>query len=80
MRWIMIIKRILQVNEFNNKKENRKGYIYFVELTTADDKDNFVLKCITSFRLTEGEEIRIPFLLTDYLKYAVKINLADTNI
>jgi hypothetical protein len=64
------IKRIFQEQKFN--KNGKSSYMYVAEV--ENDNGNLQVKLISFSILSEGDVIKLPYLITDYQKYAFRIS------
>lgn len=67
----MKVTRIFQTNEF--QKNGKRYYINVVELSSGDD--SYMFKVMSNIPLEEGVEIELPYLMTDFQKFAIQIKV-----
>lgn len=65
--------RVFMTNEFYNKKNGKKFYVQVLELSNGDD--SLMLKTISNQPVVVGDEVKLPYLMTDYQSYAVKVEV-----
>lgn len=67
----MKVTRIFQTNEF--QKNGKRYYINVVELSSGDD--SYMFKIMSNMPIQEGIEVELPYLMTDYLKFAIQVRV-----
>jgi hypothetical protein len=67
----MKVTRIFQTNEF--QKNGKRYYINVVELSSGDD--SYMFKIMSNMPIQEGIEVELPYLMTDYLKFAIQVQV-----
>jgi len=72
--YAMEIKRVMMTNELQNKKTGKKFYIQVVEM--GDSSESFQLKIMCNVPVSEGDNVALPYLMTDYQNYGVKVEVA----
>lgn len=67
----MKVTRIFQTNEF--QKNGKRYYINVVELSSGDN--SYMFKIMSNMPIQEGIEVELPYLMTDYLKFAIQVQV-----
>ena len=69
----MKVERVLMTNERQAKKTGKRFYIQVVELISDDDK--IQVKTMTNTPLSEGDNVRLPYLMTDFQNYGISVEV-----